>query len=263
MKALYLPHLDKIVLIGGRLLPDPKAPRLLFKDYTANLPAPPAIVDYTPKATDGLRNIFLNDKYGCCVIASGYHGVATETGNAGNEFVASDAQIVADYSAIGGFDPSNPDGTDNGCDEVTALNYWQSNGFADGTKIVTWFQLDSSNPNEIMQALYLLEKVIVCASLPDSWLNPTPVDGTTWDADEPDESNGHSFMAAKGALEGGLVVDTWALFINLTWAAVAKDCQVWGYATQDMLDKATQKAPNSLDWNTLLTDAQSLQAAQS
>ena len=80
---------------------------------------------------------------GDCVIAGGYHVEAVWTGNAGQLFTATDAQIVADYGAIGGYVPGDPS-TDNGCDEQTAFNYWTKTGFANGTTLAGWLAVDAA-----------------------------------------------------------------------------------------------------------------------
>ena len=72
-----------------------------LKDYLdhARLPAPPASCDFSSAASSVLANIYGNDRLGDCVIAAGYHVTGVETGNAGDLFTASDAQIIADYNA--------------------------------------------------------------------------------------------------------------------------------------------------------------------
>ena len=77
--------------------------------------------------------MYMNNQLGDCVIAGMAHVVGVLTGEADNTPVLySDNQIVALYSAIGGYVPGNP-ATDQGCDEQTGLNYWQQQGAPAGS----------------------------------------------------------------------------------------------------------------------------------
>jgi hypothetical protein len=154
IKKVFVPHLNTTVKFG-RKRPVALGPHLKAERYfKATLPTPPTSCDYTAKASVALADIYMNDSLGCCVISGGYHTEGVETGNAGDLFHATSAQIIKDYSAIGGYVPGD-ESTDNGCDEVTALNYWQSHGFANKTKILGWLAVDPTNLTEIKQAMYL------------------------------------------------------------------------------------------------------------
>ncbi len=113
----------------GRKRPVARCPRFALKNYlTRSMPAPPPTCDYTKPAEAALSKIYENDKLGDCVIAGMAHVVGVLTGGAGPKpFLYSDAEIIKLYSAIGGYVPGDP-ATDQGCDEQTALNYWENNG---------------------------------------------------------------------------------------------------------------------------------------
>lgn len=194
LKSVFVPHLNQNIVFG-RKRPVPGGYCLKLRNYLrASLPTPPTSADYTGKAQSSLANIYGNDTLGDCVVAGGYHIVGVETGNAGNQFTATSAQIIKDYSAIGGYVPGNPN-TDQGCDEKTALGYWTSHGFADGTKLLGWLAVDPTNKTEMMQALYLFENLYFGIELPDAWINPFPsANGFTWNvAGTADPQNGHCF----------------------------------------------------------------------
>src|ERR1039458_3967456 len=118
----------------GRKRPISNGPRFNLSNYLKlSLPTPPATVSYTTKATIALSKMYMNDALGDCVIAGMEHVCGVLTGNAGTQMTFTNTQTIRLYSIIGGYDPSmvqsdgsNP--TDNGCDEVTALNYWQNKG---------------------------------------------------------------------------------------------------------------------------------------
>ena len=266
LKTVFAPHINRTVKMG-RTRPVKKGRKYLrLSDYLikGQLPTPPDAVDYRKGASKSLRNIFLNDQLGDCVIAAGYHVTGTATGNAGGEFVATDKQITADYSAIGGYVPGD-ESTDQGCDEETGFAYWESHGFANGTKLIGHLTVDASNQNEVKTALWLFENVFFGTELPDEWISPFPSDDTTtWDvAGKPNPENGHAYQGVAYGV-AGVIVDTWALYVTQTWKALAKyntrgaGGQLFSLFTPDMLAKGQAKCPNGIDWASLIADFQAM-----
>jgi hypothetical protein len=262
LKEIFAPHLGRTVKMG-RKRPVALGPRLHLKNYLrlGTLPTPPGGCNYASKAAASLSDIYLNDKLGCCVIAGGYHVVGVETGNAdgGTPYVASSAQIEADYSAIGGYNPSDPS-TDQGCDPATALNYWTQHGFANGTKLCSWMVVDPTNQQEVMLAMYLFENLFFGVELPDVWTDPFPsANGFVWDDGAPDPAHGHAFCGV-GYDSQGVQIDTWGLIGTMTWKAIAHLCssaangQLFVMLSPDQVAKGQAKAPNGLDWQTLQED---------
>lgn len=159
----------------------------------SGLPAPPAIIDYTGPARSPLSNVYCNDSIGCCVVSGMAHLVGLFTGNAGGPpLTLTDAQIIALYSAIGGYVPGDPS-TDNGCDEVLALGYWQQHGAPIGShQIAGWLAIDPTNVREVQTAMWLFENLFFGIELPDEWVNINS-SGFVWDAGTPNPNNGHCF----------------------------------------------------------------------
>jgi hypothetical protein len=252
-----------------------------MKTYLAKAAAvapPPAQQDYSPSAMTQLNNIYLNNQLGDCVIAAGYHMVAVATGNAGGPaFTASNAQIIADYGKIGGYDPNAPlvngeNPTDQGCDELTALNYWCQKGFANGTKGAAWIAIDASDRNQLATAAYLFENVFLTLDLPDAFFGPNggqnapTASGFTWDAaGPPNPADGHAIVGV-GYNTTGVKIDTWGMLGTMTWAAIAQYCTesagggAYAMLTPDILLKGQQKSPAGIDWNSLLDDIDALGA---
>jgi len=260
LKEIFAPHLNRSVKMGRRR-PVAFGPRLFLRNYLdAELPPVPPTCDFSKPAASALSNLYLNDKLGDCVIAAGYHVVGVETGNAKNLFTAADKQIVADYGAIGGYVPGNPN-TDNGCDEVTALNYWTERGFADKTKSLGWLAINPTNRQEVTAAQYLFENLFFAMELPDEWIDPVPEGpGFTWDVAGPSvPENGHA-VAGVGYSAEGVLIDSWGLIGTLTWDAIATYCSeangggLYAMLTPDQLEKAQTKAPNGIDWSALIQD---------
>lgn len=263
LKTIHAPHLGRSVKMGRRR-PIARCPRLCLANYLRmSLPTPPAACDYRAKAMSVLTNIYGNDQLGDCVIAAGYHVVGVETGNAGKIFTASDPQIVADYSAIGGYVPGDPN-TDQGCDEQTALNYWTQKGFADGSKLLGWLAVDATNRQEVMAAMWLFENLFFGMELPDAWIDPFPSSsGFVWDAGTPNPDNGHAIMGV-GHDQKGVQIDTWGMIGTLTYAAIAQLCtpssngELYVLLSPDQIAKGQAKAPNGVAWRDLVTDFDSM-----
>ncbi len=240
--------------------------RLHLRNYLAlaELPTPPEAVDYSAAAMTALQRIYRNDQLGDCVIAGGYHVVGVATGNAGDLFLATDDQITADYEKIGGYKPGD-ESTDNGCDEQTAFEKWQADGFANGTKLVGAVAVDATSPTELKQGIDLFENCFFGIELPDAWINPFPsATGFVWDvAGEPNPENGHCIVGV-GYNSTGIQIATWGIIGTITWAAVAKYAaptsggEVYILLTPDQIDKAKGKAPCGLTWDQLLSDFDAL-----
>jgi hypothetical protein len=231
---------------------------------TPDLPDPPSTTDFASKASTSIALIYKNDQLGCCVIAGGYHITGVETSNAGAEFCATDEEIIADYSAIGGYVPGDPS-TDCGCDELTAFSYWRDHGFADGTKIVGAVAIDATNTRETKQAIWLFENLCLAIELPDAWL--TDYNMPTWDvAGDPQPTNGHCVIVVDYDSDGVWIV-TWGMLKKLTWAAYTKYCvesaggAAYAILTPDQLAKGKAAAPNGVDWTMLESDFAEFAAA--
>jgi len=258
----------------GRKRPVARCPRFALKNYlTRSMPPPPAACDYTKGAAAALSKMYDNDTLGDCVIAGMAHVVGVLTGNAGSKpFLYSNAQIIGLYSAIGGYVPGDP-ATDQGCDEQTALNYWENNGAlppktsspTGAHKIAGWMTVDSTNVEEWQTALWLFENLYFGIELPDAWINPMPsASGFTWDvAGAPDPNNGHC-VAGVAYTSAGVTIDTWGMTGLMTNAAVAKypnqasGGELYTVVSMDAIGKANQKAPSGFDWSQLIADFDSM-----
>jgi hypothetical protein len=224
--------------------------------YRRALPTPPASCDWSPKAAKSLLQVYDNDQLGDCVIAGGYHTLGVETGNAsaGSPFIATEKQILSDYSAIGGYVPGDPS-TDNGCEIPVALDYWQKTGFADGSKLLGSIGIDATDPNETRLAMWLFENLVFGIALPDEWIDPFPSSpGFVWDvAGDPDPENGHCVVGV-GYNADGVTIATWGMLGVMTWAAVAKYAvpanggELHAALSPDQIAKGIVKAPNGLAW---------------
>ena len=209
--------------------------------------------------------MYLNDTLGDCVIAGIGHVVGVLTGGAGKQFIYTKDQIVKLYSAIGGYVPGHKN-TDNGCDEQTALNYWQHKGAPAGShQIAGWISVNGTDPVEYRTALWLFENLYFGLELPDKWVAPEPTaSGFSWDvAGPPNPDNGHCIVGI-GYTAKGVKISTWGLQGWLTDAAIAKYATTTGAGelytvlSQDAINKASAKAPSGFDWSQLVADFDSM-----
>jgi len=250
----------------GRTRPVARCPRFSLRNYLMkSLPVPPASCDYSSKASTALSEMYLNNTLGDCVIAGIGHVVGVLTGGAGKQYIYTTEQITKLYSAIGGYVPGHPN-TDNGCDEQTALNYWQHNGAPAGSnRIAGWISVNGSDPEEYRTALWLFENLYFGLELPDKWVSPMPnAPGFTWDvAGPPVPDNGHCIVGV-GYSNKGVNICTWGMLGLLTDAAIAKyatktgEGELYTVVSQDAINKAAAKAPNGFDWSQLVADFDSM-----
>lgn len=263
LKTIYSPQRFRSFKMGRKVPAHlPRYPKFADHLRATALPAPPAVDSYAALAAPGIAELYLNDTLGDCVIAGGYHVLDTWSGNAtgGLPFIATDTEITADYSAIAGYVPGDPN-TDNGTDLPNGIAYWTSHGFASGDKLVAAVSIDPTNRTELEQAVYLFENLYLGLNLPDAWVNPMPANsGFTWDvAGAPDSSNGHC-VAVVGYTAQGLTIATWGMTGTMTWAAAAKylatanQGECYALLAQAQLDKGQQVAPNALSWTSLVAD---------
>jgi hypothetical protein len=134
-------RIDPLKLKLGKQPPRHDPRTLLFATYaTATLPAPPPSLNLTTKVKVpwGMMD---NAQIGDCTCAAAGHLMMEWTANAQSKiFTPSDAQIIAAYSAITGYNPKTG-ANDNGAQEVDVLNYWRQTGIA-GHKIQAFMALE-------------------------------------------------------------------------------------------------------------------------
>jgi hypothetical protein len=267
MKILTQPSTGRTFRMG-RTRPIARGPRFNLRNYLKqSLPAPPPTVNYAiPAAAPSLAEMYLNDQLGDCVIACMGHmqGVFT-AGATGTAELFTNTQITSLYSAIGGYVPGNPN-TDNGCNEQTALNYWQQTGLISGdNKITAWLAVNGHDATEVRTALWLFENLMFGFELPDAWINPFPsTSGFLWTkAGAPDPENGHC-VYGYGYAEAGVQISTWGMTGTITFPAIKQYTsnrdggELYTVLTEDAINKATDKAPSGFDFSQLLADLDSM-----
>lgn len=249
----------------GRNRPVVRARALSLGNYLLRSYAPPpAIVDYTPKAAAALSQIYLNDSLGDCVEACIGHLEGVFTGNAsGIATIYSGQQIIGAYEAMGGY-VDGVSASDQGTDEQTALQMWESNGFC-GSKISGWIRVNGADPTEVRTALYLFGNLMFGMELPNAWVDnglPT-TSGFIWDIAGPSNPSYGHCVGGVGYAPGKIAISTWGLTGWITDAAVAEYAtlplqgELYTVLSSDWISKIGV-APNGFAMTALQADLDSM-----
>lgn len=239
-----------------------------LRDYAVGRvipPAPPS-VDYWTPAASWLSQILGNDSLGDCTAAGAFHVGGALLAAAGEHVPFTQDDVVRFYSATTGYVPGDPS-TDRGGDEITVLNYWKNAGLTPSAhQIVGFVSVNALSWSEVRSALYLFENLYFGVELPDAWINPFPGSGSVWDAaGAADPENGHCFVGLAYD-DGGVYVDTWGEKVRVTPAAISKYAgvadggELYAVLSRDAIARATQRAPNGLNWNQLAADLSAFSA---
>lgn len=183
----------------------------------SSLPTPPQVFGRTSYFPEDGWGMLYNDKAGCCVVAGGMHETML-WGALGGRGAPSfgDEQVVADYSAITGYDPRQTDDrgdnpTDNGTDMVAAATYRQRTGLVDAKgvrhTIDGFVSIETGNVEELAFATYYMNVVGVGAMLPGDAEDQFDA-GKPWSSNLKGE-DGHYFCVVGRNHEGNFLVVTW------------------------------------------------------
>jgi hypothetical protein len=206
---------------------DPRT--LLFATYvTAAMPAPPPNLNLTTKMKVpwGMMD---NAQVGDCTCAAAGHLMMEWTSNAQSKiFTPSDAQIIAAYSAITGYNPKTG-ANDNGAQEIDVLNYWRQTGIA-GHKIQAYVALEPSNHTHIIDGTWIFGGSYIGLALPKSAQSQTsnkqiwsvPPGGPVGDG-APGSWGGHA-VPVVAYDSRSLTVVTWGTLQTMTWGFWAAYC---------------------------------------
>jgi hypothetical protein len=229
----------------------------LFHTLVPSLPAPPASTSYASAAAAGLATMLGNDKIGDCAIACDWHLDALRAANAGGAYTPEEAQAIAEYTAITGYDPNDPS-TDQGTDPGALVSWRETNAYPSGVCLVGAPAVDATNQTYLKQALWLAVGLGAFAGLPDDWESEENA-GDVWDVAGPSNpQNGHMFGLVDFG-PSGITVVTWGELITLTYAAAAKYLipsaggGALAFLAEDCIAQMSQKAPSGFDFSTLAT----------
>ncbi len=206
----------------GRIRPKAQASCLKLSSYlpaeldagTGELSAAilPASTNRREKAAASAARMYLNDRYGCCVISGKAHGFglwsANDTDSGGIVF-ATDQEILNQYHAFCG-------AGDNGCNIASVLDIIKSKGFVMGGKtykIDGYVSVDNTKKELTKAALYIFGCLTLGIDLPQAWTS-----AAVWDVTNTRIVGGHDVTAVDFD-EQGVYISSWGRIYLITWAA--------------------------------------------
>lgn len=254
-------------MITGKLGKQPKRPdrrTLQLSRYLKmpELPAAPPAVDWTRAVPH--YGMLLNDQLGDCVIAGMMHLVMGWQANTGQSPAApSNDEVVAAYSAIGGYDPSDPS-TDQGCNILDALNYWRNTGITvagQTSKIVAFAEVNLKDDAEVKAALWLFGGLFTGFQMPASAQN-----AASWTVPscglhgkgKPGSWGGHCAPLGAEDNSGGFQAITWGELMPTAHNFVADYCdEAYAILSTAWIEQQGQ-SPSGFDFAALQADLAAL-----
>jgi len=243
--------------MNGRLgrLPakhDPKALRLARYLTPQLLAAPPKRVDWLAQVTD--LGMMKNDELGCCTISAAGHMIQAWTAANGSQVIIPDDEIVAAYSAVGGYVPGDPS-TDQGAYALDVLKYWRDVGIG-GHKIRGWVSVNPLDRLHMEIAANLFGGIYAGFDLPlsarnqEAWAVPGggPVGEGT-----PRSWGGHMIPLLNDGPLGHVCV-TWGAPKTITWQFDGAYCEeAYALVAEDWAPPG-RAAPSGLLIDDLMAD---------
>jgi hypothetical protein len=180
---------------------------------------------------------------GDCGVAGPGHEEMVWSANAGQIFIPTTDQILADYETISGWNGIPDDPSDSGVCLQDVLKQWRKIGIA-GRKIGAWMDVRPTNVRHMQQAITWFDGLDCGWLLPDAWLNAPP--GQKWDVGPGvtvNPNNGHCMPVIDYNAWGVLAV-TWAGLQWISWAGVALVCdEAHVIASPDQINPLTGQTP--------------------
>jgi hypothetical protein len=223
----------------------------MFHKYLTALPPVKPAVDWTPFVNNW--GMMKNDTLGDCTCAAAGHLIELWTAAASDLVVPTDSAIVAAYSGITGYNPSDPN-TDQGAVELDVLNYWRTIGIA-GHKIGAYAKIDVPNHNYIKIACDMFAGVYIGFNVTQAmmdnigkpWVLPL-VDGPS--------IGGHA-VPIVGYDVNGITLITWGATQVMGWDVWDKFVdEAYAIYSQDFINGVN--SPSAFDATTLQADLQAL-----
>lgn len=224
----------------------------LSRYFTAQLPPPPAAVDWSKGQTSWGE--MLNDSLGCCTCAAIGHAVQVWTANASKEAAILDVQILGIYERWCGYNPADPS-TDQGGVELYVLRDYQAQGFA-GTTLKAFAAVLPNNQTHVEQAINLFVGLYIGMDIPAYIM---PDDGNVpalWDLNPGADNTiigGHA-VYVYGYDKVGPKFISWGGNYQMSWAYFVKFVDEAYALISPSMFEADGNAPNGFNMDALETD---------
>lgn len=159
-----------------------------------------------------------NDRYGDCVFAGAAHETMAWLGQARQTVRFDDKAVLSDYSAVTGFDPSDP-ASDQGTDMKEAASYRRKVGVLDASgrrhKVDAYLGLTPGNLTELKYAIYLFGAVGIGIEFPAAAMDQFNA-GKQWDVVSGSRIEGGHYIPGVYADTNGFQIITWGKRIRAT-----------------------------------------------
>lgn len=205
----FAARIGKQVKLGAKLTPpDQKKPVVRLAQFLPSTPISlPAEVDYwsTPAACTVMSHMYLNDRFGCCVISGKAHAIGlAAAADKGAAIEFTDDEIQRTYFQ---FSPR-----DEGCVITEVLDYQRDRGFDWGGK--NWrtdgyVQVNSGNKEQVKAAIYLFGPNTIGFAVPQSWIS-TAAPNAVWTPTNSQIVGGHD-VTLVGYDAEGVYLSTWGI----------------------------------------------------
>jgi len=226
------------------------------------LPAEPVAGPSWTRAISSAFDMLKNDEIGDCGMVGPAQIIRVTSANAGREIIPTAPAVVAEYSALSGYTPANPD-SDVGLVLTDVLQKWKSDGLdIDGSgrkhKILGYLALNPKNRTELEWAINLFGAVLQGHTLtqlamtdPVYWeVTPNKVDQTpvgrhctaafSFNVAGTDNVTWGQFRLARPAFD--------ALFLDESYAVLTEDWALpdgiapSGFSTGELEDRLKNQA---------------------
>ena len=201
----------------GRLPEDTSRPRLTLAPHLTGATPPPSADWYSHVPAWGVLG---NDQWGDCVFAGNGHIIEQQTAlGEGSEIAVTDAEALAEYSRVTGFDPaagppgSNP--TDQGALIQDGLADLRRNGLA-GQAIAAFARVNQADHAELRTALAEFGAVSLGVNLPQSAMDQFGA-GQPWTVSGDGTILGGHCIIAAGYDQQYLYIVTWGRVVPAAW----------------------------------------------
>lgn len=241
-----------------------RAPRAAERALKLDLYLPPLALAPAPVSADWGAGIsdwgaMGNLEAGDCTCAAAGHAIMVWSTAAGAPKRPSDAEILAMYGAVSGYNAGNPL-TDRGAYISDVLTHWSSAGLG-GDLLTAAARIDCTRLEHVKRAIALLGCANLGVELPASAMAQTQA-GQTWDSVDDDGGplGGHCVLLVGYDLDGVSLV-TWGQLQRATWSWIARYVdEAWAMVSRDFLT-ASGAAPNTLDLDLMTADLAALKSS--
>lgn len=166
-----------------------------------------------------------NDTVGDCVFAGAAHETMIWNAEGGRDVAFDDASVLSDYSAVTGYDPSDPS-TDQGTDVRAALKYRRKVGIVDAAgvrhQIGAFVSLEPGNWDHLLEAIWLFGAVGIGIRFPDYAMDQFQA-GHAW-SEQPGGTNEGGHYVPLVSYRRRLACITWGKHQEMTHGFYTAQC---------------------------------------